>query len=350
VTGREVYRYPLPNIIAYTVTTVRSQVSDQLITMRTPHDFSDRPQYLGATCTGASSGSAPCQDVIVVYSTTPTAGQTGPFVNAGTVRWENLTKATSHFFFEQAQGQSEGRADTLEIIRYAANGVGADSVLLPFQQTVNGPGGSFKQSIVVRIDQLAFRDTTYVRGSGNFRSAVIGEGGPVLGSRAMNYDALTGFDLTPPIPSIDMGISRPIDVSDFVANTFARVQGVGINFDGALSAVKGDSTYIFDRTLRLQGIMQSNSSGGGLDFHPGNKGLNSAPLNSRLTFVASNQPVIDIFDSYCFKKVATVPIRDPIIGPLRASTRAGGQIVLVGATIRGVTLVALPDNFTTTCQ
>ena len=27
-----------------------------------------------------------------------------------------------------------------------------------------------------------------------------------------------------------------------------------------------------------------------------------------------------------------------------------GQIVLVGATIRGVTLVALPDTFTTTCQ
>lgn len=166
----------------------------------------------------------------------------------------------------------------------------------------------------------------------------------------MTYDVTQGMDFTTPTPVIDLGISRPIDVSDFIANTFARVQGVGINFDGALSAVKGDSTYVFDRTLRLQGIMQSNSSGGGLDFHPQNTGLNSTPLTSRLTFIASNQPVIDIFDSYCFKKVASVPIRDPIIGPVRASVRANGQIVLVGATVRGVTLVALPNNFTTSCQ
>ncbi|MGV3708808.1 MAG: YncE family protein [Gemmatimonas sp.] len=345
-TGREVYRYPLPNMIAYTVTTVRSQTSDQLITQRTPHDFSDRPQYLATTCEAATATSGPCGDVTLVYSTTPTPGQTPPFANAGTVRWENLTRASSHFFFEQAVGQTAGRADTLEIIRFAANGVGKDSVLVPFQQTVNG----ISYSTVVRIDQLAFRDTTYVRNSGNFRSAVIGEGGPVLGSRAMNYDVTMGMDRSLPLPVYDLGISRPIDVSDFIANAFARIQGVGINFDGSLSAVKGDSTYIFDRTLRLQGILQSQSSGGGLDFHPANKGLNSTPLNSRLAFVASNQPVIDIFDTWCFKKVASVPVRDPIIGPVRASVRSGGQIVLVGATIRGVTLVALPDNFTTSCQ
>ena len=350
ITGREVYRYPLPNIIAYTVTTVRSTTSDQLITQRTPHDFSDRPQYLASTCQAATATTGPCGDVTLVYSTTPTPGQTSPFANAGTVRWENLTRATSHFFFEQAIGQTTGRADTLEVVRYAANGVGRDSVLVPFQQLVTGPNGTFNYSTVVRINELAFRDTTYVRNSGNFRSAVVGEGGPVQGSRAMHYDVSAGMDRTPPTPVIDMGISRPIDVSDFIANTFARVQGVGINFDGALSAVKGDSTYIFDRTLRLQGIMQSQSSGGGLDFHPANRGLNSAPLNTRLAFIASNQPVLDIFDTYCFKKVASIPIRDPIIGPVRASVRSNGQIVLIGATIRGVTLVALPDNFTTSCQ
>jgi hypothetical protein len=127
------------------------------------------------------------------------------------------------------------------------------------------------------------------------------------------------------------------------------VQGVGINFDGELAAIKGDSTYIFDRTLRLQGILQSRSSVGGMDFHPMNTGLNSTPLKTRLAFVASSEPVIDIFDTYCYKKVASVPIRDPIIGPVRASIRPNGQIVLVGATLRGVTLVALPDNFTTVC-
>ena len=133
------------------------------------------------------------------------------------------------------------------------------------------------------------------------------------------------------------------------ANTFSRVQGVGINFDGELNAVKGDSTYLFDRTLRLQGILQSRPSGGGLDLHPLNTGANST-LRTRLAFIASSEPVIDVFDTYCYRKIATIPIRDPIIGPVRATTRPNGQLVLVGATIRGVTVVALPDNFTTSCQ
>lgn len=350
VTGREVFRYHLPNIVAYSITTVKSSTTDQPITQRTIYDFSDRPQFLATTCTGGSAAGSPCQDVIVVYSTTPTPGQSSPFANQGTMRWENITKRTSHFFFEQAMGQTAGRSDTLEIERFAAAGFGSDSVLLPARQTVVTPNGNFNFSVVVRLDQLAFRDTTYVRNSGDFRRAVVGEGGPVLGSRAVTYDATMGFDQSTPLPVIDRGLSRPLDVTDFIANTFARVQGVGINFDGELSAVKGDSTYIFDRTLRLQGILQSRSSGGGLDFHPMNKGFNSNPLNTRLAFVASSEPVIDIFDTYCYQKVASVPIRDPIIGPVRASIRPDGQIVLIGATVRGVTLVALPDTFTTTCQ
>ncbi|MEQ1693081.1 MAG: hypothetical protein ABMA00_17460 [Gemmatimonas sp.] len=349
-TGREVFRYALPNIVAYSITTVKSNTTDQPITQRTVYDFSDRPQFLATTCTGGVVAGSPCQDVIVVYSTTPTPGQSTPFANQGTMRWENVSKRSSHFFFEQAMGQSAGRSDTLEIERFAAAGFGNDSLLLPAKQTIVTPNGNFNYSVVVRLDQLAFRDTTYVRNSGNFRRAVVGEGGPVLGSRAMTYDATMGLDPSTPLPIIDRGLSRPLDVTDFIANSFARVQGVGINFDGELSAVKGDSTYIFDRTLRLQGILQSRSSGGGLDFHPLNRGMNSTPLRTRLAFVASSEAVIDIFDTYCYQKIASVPVRDPIIGPVRASIRPNGQIVLVGATVRGVTLVALPDNFTTTCQ
>ncbi len=349
-TGREVYRYPLPNIIVYSVTTVRSSTSDQLITQRTVYDFSDRPQYLATTCTGANAPGAPCEDVVAVYSTAPTPGQSVPFPNQGTIRWENLSRRASHFFFEHAMGQSSGRSDTLEIVRFAANGVGADSTLLPYRQRVFRPDGTFYDySIVARIDALAFRDTTFVRGSGNFRRAVFGEGGPVRGSRALAYDATRGLDPSTPLPVIDRGISRAVDVSDFVANTFARVEGVGINFDGEISAVKGDSTYLFDPTLRLQGILQSRSSRGGLDFHPFNTGPNSTPLRTRLAFVASSEPVIDVFDTWCYRRIAAVAIKDPIIGPVRATIRPNGQIVLVGATQRGVTVVALPDNFSSSC-
>ena len=45
----------------------------------------------------------------------------------GTLRWENLTRAPSHFFWEQANGQGDRRADTLEIERFGVDGrVGDD--------------------------------------------------------------------------------------------------------------------------------------------------------------------------------------------------------------------------------
>lgn len=364
-TGVERWRYPLPNLIAYRVTSTLSQTG-QIIRQRTVFDFSDRPQFLAATCRGPASGVAPCGDVVVVYSTTPTPGQSLPFPNRGTVRWENLTNNTSHFFFEQALGQDAGRADTLEVERYPAQGVGTFATLVPFlEMRTNGTDTLFR-SFVVRVDQLAFRDTTFTRGSGNFRRAVNGEGGPVLGSRAVLFDVTGDLPESGVFPStgvpfnwsnvIDEGISRPIDVSDFIANTFARVRGVGINFDGELSAVRGDSTYILDRTLRLQGLLQTSGGNPGFDFHPLNDGLNDPSASwrqERLAFAASSTPVIEIYDTHCYQRISSVPIRDPIIGPIKASFRSagGGELVLVGATSRGVVIVALPTNVaTTTCQ
>ena len=350
-TGREVFRYALPNLIVYGISSTTSETTGEVITQRTVYDFSDRPQYLATTCTGGLEPTAPCQQVMAVYSTTPTPGQSGGFAGKGTLRWENLSSRMSHFFFEHATGQSQDRSDTLEIVRFAANGVGSDSVLVPAKQGVPRPDGTVDSvSVVVRLGDLAFRDTTYVRNSGNFRRAVFGEGGPVLGSRMVMYDATAGLDPSLPLPVVDRGISRSIDASDFIANTFARVAGVAINFDGELSALKSDSTYLLDRLLRLQGILQSRAGMGGLDFHPLNRGANSAPLTTRLAFVASLESSIDVFDTYCYRKVTAIPIRDPIIGPVRSSLRANGQLVLTGATARGVVTVALPDAFTTSCQ
>ncbi|MGE5748819.1 MAG: YncE family protein [Gemmatimonas sp.] len=354
--GREVYRYALPNIIAYTVTSKRSPAGF-LVTERTKYDFSDRPQFIGTTCTGTGFG---CGDVILTYSTTPTPGQTEPFdKNNGTLRWENLITHQSHFYFEQAMGQDANSADTLEIIRYDAN-TGDPTVLVPqLQNAVTSTGEKFNYSIVVRKTELGFRDTTFVRNSGNFTRAAYGEGGPVQGTRAMTFDVNRGFETqvtdisgkvgTLPIPVIDRGISRAADVSDFVANAFASVKGVAMNFDGSLSGIRADSTYLLNLQLRLQGILGTTQSNAGLDFHPLNSGPNSFPLSTRLVFAASAEPVVEIFDSYCYKRVATVPIRDPINGPIKAAIRANGQIVLVGATARGVVIVTLPDTFTTSC-
>jgi hypothetical protein len=357
--GREVYRYPLPNIIVYTVKTAKDQLTGVLIPQRTVYDFSDRPQFLAATCTGATAPGNPCGDVKLVYSTTPTGGQPLPFPNKGTIRWENLTRKTSHFFFEQALGQTAGSSDTLEIERLAARDesgalVGSDSLLVPFANRASDGTNYFQ---VIRIPELAFRDTTFVRNSGNFARAVLGEGGDVLGSRAITYDATVGLEAGPDplrlpgvtyaLPVVDAGISKPVAVSDFIANTFQRVRGAGINFDGELSAIRGDSTYIVSSLLRLQGLLPT-AGNSGFDFHPRNTGQNSTPLNTRLAFAASGEPTIEIYDTHCYQRVSTIPVRDPIVGPIKSAVR-NGRIVLVGATARGVVIVSLDDTFPTTC-
>jgi hypothetical protein len=356
-TGREVRRYALPNIVVYSITTVTSQTSSTPIQQRTRYDFSDRPQFLAATC---NDSGAPCGEVVLVYSTTPTAGQSAPFATRnGTIRWENLTRGVSHFFYEQAVGQSAGRADTLEIIREDANGIN-QTVLVPYKQTVTNGTESATISVVVQLPLIGFRDTTFVRNSGNFQRAVIGEGGSVLGSRAMTYDATRGIvntfqfpsgALAPiPVPDEDLGVSRATSVSDFIANSFASVQGVAINFDGSLAGVRGDSTYVLNSALRLKGILPTTASNGGVDFHPANNGTNSFPLSTRLAFAASAQPEIEVYDTNCYQRVATVPIRDPIVGPIKAAIRPfSGQLVLVGATAQGVVIVTLGDTFTTGC-
>jgi hypothetical protein len=354
--GREVFRYALPNIVVFTITSTKTPAGFTLQN-RTKYDFSDRPQFLGATC--MSSGFS-CGDVVVTYSTTPTPGQSEPFSKKnGTLRWENVTRGTSHFFFEQAVGQEQDRADTLEVIRYDAN-TGAATTLVPYRQTVQVGSKSYDYSIVVRRSDLAFRDTTFVRNSGNFRRAAYGEGGLVNGTRAMTFDVSRGFQMTGTdisgtvfplaIPVIDLGVSQSADVTDFVANSFARVQGVAVNFDGSLNGIRADSTYLLNPALRLQGILGTTASNAGLDFHPLNNGPNSFPLASRLVFAASAEPVIEIFDSYCYKRVSSVPIRDPIIGPIKAALQPStGQLVLVGATQGGVVIVTLPNNFATSC-
>jgi hypothetical protein len=346
--GKEVFRYFLPNILVATVTTSTSSTSGLPIRVRTVYDFSDRPQYLGATCHEVGGV---CQDVILTYSTTPTPGQSGGFSGLnGTLRWENLTKGvtaagksdstTSHFFFEQAIGQAGSRGDSLEVVRYDADGVG-QATLVPFIDPVT------LAATVVRISDLAFRDTTFVRNSGNFRRSVFGEGGSIVNSRTMMYDVDRGYD--PTFWWIDRGVSPPQDVADFIANTSARMFGVAINFDGGLAAIRADSTYVLNPSLRLMGIFATTNTNAGLDFHPQNTGNFSFPLNTRLAFAASSEPLIEIYDTNCYLRVGTIPIKDPIIGPITAALRPSGELVLVGATARGVVIAQLPNTFTTTC-
>jgi len=272
-------------------------------------------------------------------------------------------------FFEQAIGQAAGRSDTLEIVRFDANNPADSQMLLPYKQRIGTGADTAVVSVVVNINNLGFRDTTYTRNSGNFRRAIIGEGGSVDGSRALMYDVNPGLQTTAqtpsgataplPFPYRDNGITGSANVTDFIANTFQTVAGVAINFDGSFGAVRGDSTYVVNSLLRLQGIFQTTAGSGGLDFHPCNVAPSSpqpanclglSTLSSRLAFAASTEPVIEIYDTNCYARVGTIAIRDPIIGPVKAALRDNGNtLVLIGATAHGVVITQLPNTFTTSC-
>jgi hypothetical protein len=366
-TQQEVYRYPLPVLLAQSVTSTTG-ANGLLTETITDYVFSDRPQYLATTCQGGLAPGSPCGNVVLVYTTTPTAGQTTPFTNQGTVRWENLQTHQSHFFFEQAMGQSADTKDTLQVQRFAAQGIGASGAIVPFrQQFIDSPTDTAYYSIVVKVPLLGFRDTTYTRNSGNFRRAVLGEGGAAGGSgrqpnsRSILYDVTQGFVTSftdnfgvthaLPVPAIDNGVSGSFLVTDFIANTSTPVSGVAINFDGELAGVRADSTYLFDSSLRLQGMLQTSAGNAGIDFHPQNAGI---PLpgpsgGTHLFFAASNQPQVEVYNTNFYSRCLVVPTRDPVIGPIKSAPR-GTDVVLVGATAHGVVIVTVTQAQLLACQ
>ena len=154
------------------------------------------------------------------------------------------------------------------------------------------------------------------------------------------------------VPVFDGGISRPTDVSDFVANTSTSISGVAINFDGATSDVRADSTYLVDITLRLQGLLQTSAGNSGADFHPANFGVPRPGLTggTQMMFTASSQPEIQVWNTNTYQLCLSVPTRDPVIGPIKAAPVAGGSTMIVGATQFGVVVVTISNaTMTTAC-
>jgi len=359
--GFEDERYLLPNIVAYKISTAGINVT------KTIFDFSDRPQFVGAVC------NLTCTETTVVYSTTPTGGQSSGFADKGTLRSENITRRMSHLFFEHATFLKENRGDTLEVRRFASGSFGFDSTLVQFPialRQVDVPGPVRFAGQLVTMTDIGFRDTTFVRNSANFKRAVFGEGGIAKGSRTLTYDADVGLvadtsffvtdtirgtvgKFVPIVPFKDGGMSPPSDVSDLIANAFSGVRGVAVSADGELFAIRADSTYLFNRTLRQYGLLQTKGGNAGFDFHPLNApgpNLSGGTLATRLAFAASREPLLEVFDTRCFQRVGVISIKDPIIGPLKTAVR-GSRIIAVGATARGVVVLDLdPNDYRAACN
>jgi hypothetical protein len=347
-------RHRLPNYVVQTVKT-QTNAGGGIDIIVTEFDFSDRPFHLGATCGNVTAGA--CDNVIAVYSTTPTPAQSTPFEGRGYVAWEDVTSDTNytgHFMWEVG---SRGQ-DTLQLISVRDTAPGVER-----RDTIVGAG----LGILISVTSLAFQESTFVRNSGDFNHALIGEGGLDQGfARALTYDVRPGlrFDTAGTTCTVagsalkcdgqfDQGVSEGVFVRDFVANRAAPVTSIATNFNGRTNLVRADSIYAFDFTLRQTGLMAVGGQNPGMDFDPdhafdastrgtGGFGGNLNP-DDRLLFAARPDANIDVFDTFFYQQIATVPIRDPIIGPVRVAKLPSGTKLLVGVTSAGVVVVRLPS-------
>jgi hypothetical protein len=356
----EIQRHRLANFMVQTVKTQPTPAGGIQILV-TEYDFSDRPQYVAATCRHLAG--AVCDSVVAIYSTTPTGAQPGPFTTRGYLASENLSSPVAarsgHLFYELA----DAGTDTLQVIAVRDTIPGQ-----PIRDTILGAGMGRE----VTLGTVAFQDSTFVRNSGDFNHAVVGEGGFNQGNaRAVTFDArvpvqrvVVGTGVCPlfapggttPIGSlnctatIDPGMSPGVEVRDFLVNRAAPVLSVATNFNGRTNLVRADSIYAFDFTLKLVGSMQPGTGFPGMDFDPNNafdaNTRTSGVLNKndRLVFAARPDAAIDVFDTYWYQRIATVPIRDTIVGPIRVAA-VGATLILAGVTSKGVVVVSLP-NFT----
>ena len=374
ISGFEVRRHLLPIFRVQRVQTKIDSATGQLQLDITEFLLSDRPQYVGTVC--RTAGASTCSDVLAVYSTTPTGAQSTPLDFRSTVWWENLSSATpeSHFFWEHAAQLISDVTDTLQVIVRRGTAANEEMIL----GAVCGR--------IVAIEELGFIDTTFIRNSGDFTHVLVGEGGgirepPLDFARAMGYSVTTRVDTTeclltdttitvdnsvdPPDTTVtidtvaiefelfDNGITGSVNVRDFIANAAIPVRSIAVNFNGLTNMIRADSIYVLDENMRLQGLTSVGGANPGMDLNfdhtfdarvRGTGGIGgTGDPNDRLIFAASANPVIEVFDTYFYGRVGfSIPIKDPIIGPLRVAKRGTTQI-LIGVTQSGVVYIELPS-------
>ena len=369
---RLVWRQDLPDYIIETYRILVSPLREEIRVF----DVSDRPQYVATVC---RVGGAPplCDDqdsVFAIYSTLPTASSTAPFTNRATLRMEKLKNTTdtaqlfSHLFWELA-GDSTLTSDTRDTLR----------IEMRRGRPYNEQRVQLTACAGVTVDLARFGlgDSTYVRNSGNFTHAILGEGGNITTAfaRVVGYTTKAPminrgnarFCATNPLldafgrPFVsdsgedhrDAGVTPYIDVSDFISNTGVNIHSVAINFNGGTNLVRADSIYFLDEGMKLKGTAPAPIGAFGMDMnynHAFLAGQAGTPTfggtgnpNDRIAFSARPDGNIDVWDTFFYGLIGGIVVRDPITGPMRvARNRANTRQWLFGVTAAGVVMVELP--------
>jgi hypothetical protein len=301
------------------------------------YDYSDRPQYIGVT-----------HNENLVYSTLPTAA-----ARDGTVRVFRTSQSRLELVTEYAEERVAGKVVVVNadsaflveakpdpLVRVCPRNRSVDPGLdlaLP-KVCFTGPVNLVDDSIAslgydtrflynVNIDEIGLADTTFVAVSGDHSTVAIGEGARNNG-RIMSLSETIGSPVGP--------LLRHGEVRDLVGNTAERIIGLSLNFDGSLGAARGNEAYFFSRDLRLQGVVETEPGGGGIEMHANNPGIPRA-------FVSGVTPdgfaFIDVMDTFHFRRVARIFLRDPVTGPVRGVLTAQGALKIYAITEGGLVAV-----------
>jgi len=373
------WRQDLPNFLIQTYKVVREAGGERELI--TTHDLSDLPQYVATVCrVGSAPPNCDADSVFALYSTSPTTSSSPPFSGRGTLRMEKLINTIDRnlmygkFFWEISTTSAAAGTDTLRIV--IDRGRGFSKVVL-----------SACAGVTVSLADMGLGDRTFARNSGDFSHAFFGEGGNVAAAfaRVMSYTArgqllpptfvvngnvvnrvdpapcLTGAVSTDSGENhVDFGMSPGIDVSDFISNTGVTIQSIATNFNGLTNAVRADSIYYLDQDLRRKATSAAPPGPSpltpGMDMNYKHDFAPSGPCpptstacgggtnkNDRLIFSASPAGNIDVYDTYFGAFIASIPVRDPIIGPLRvAFDNVTSEQLLFGITANGLLVLHLP--------
>ena len=362
---RLAWRQDLPNFVVqkYKVIVTSGSYTAEIENF----DLSDRPQYLATVCRPAGGSACSVDSIFALYSTTPTISSTVPFSGRATVRMEKLKNTAdtnqlfAHLFWEIGSSTAGSSTDTLRIEMRRGRPYNQTRVVLSACAGIN-----------VDLSTFGLGDTTFARNSGNFTHGFFGEGGKVTAAFARVMGYTTKDSLLHGAPTFrgcftspdtingpvdfgdndrDKGMSPGVDVSDFISNTGVRVSSIATNFNGGTNVVRADSIYFLDEGLRLKGTSVAPVGAPGMDmnynhaFQAGNPGTptfgGAGNPNDRILFAARPDGNIDIFDTFFYGIVGSIPVRDPIIGPLRVAKDLLGNQYLFGITARGLVTVRL---------
>jgi hypothetical protein len=366
---RLAWRQDLPDYLIETYRVLTAPTREEILVF----DVSDRPQYVGTVCR-VTSGTPNCHvdSIFAIYSTTPTVSSSPPFANRATLRMEKLINTNnpnllfSHLFWELAGDStlSSTSRDTLRIEMRRGRPYNVQRVEL-----------TACAGVTIELSTFGLGDSTYVRNSGNFTHAIIGEGGNITTefARVVGYTTKAPLFHGPSTVTVcatdpgyfgitsdsgenhrDLGVTPAIDVSDFISNTGVNIHAVATNFNGGTNLVRADSIYFLDEGMKLKGTAEAPLGAFGMDmnynhnFLAGDPGTPTFPPgtgnpNDRIAFSARPDGNIDVWDTFFYGRVGGIVVRDPIIGPLRvARNRANTRQWLFGVTINGVVVIELP--------